>query len=32
MKARAQKVERQAYWKYLDKMLDFGDPETEDQT
>ena len=32
MKARARKAERQAYWNYLDKMLDFGDPETEYQT
>ena len=32
MKARVQKAERQAYWNYLDKMLDFGDPETEHQT
>ena len=24
--------QRQAYWNYLDKMLDFGDPETEHQT
>ena len=32
MKAKAQKVKRQAYWNYLDKMLDFGDPETDHQT
>ena len=32
MKARAQKAERQAYWNYLDLMLDFGDLETEHQT
>ena len=32
MKARVQKAERQAYWNYLDKMLDFGDPETEHQS
>ena len=31
-KARVQKAERQAYWNYLDKMLDFGDPETEHQS
>ena len=32
MRARVQRAERQAYWNYLDKMLDFGDPETEDQS
>ena len=32
MKARAQKAERQAYWNYLDKILDFGDPGTEHQS
>ena len=32
MKARVQKAERQAYWNYLDKMLDFGDRETEHQS
>ena len=32
MKARAQKTECQAYWNYLDKVLDFGDPEAEHQS
>ena len=32
MKARVQRAERQAYWNYLDKMLDFGDPDTENQS
>ena len=32
MKARVQRAERQAYWNYLDNMLDFGDQDTEDQS
>ena len=32
MKARGQTGERQAYLNYLDKILYFGDPDTEDQS
>ncbi|MEW8544204.1 MAG: reverse transcriptase family protein, partial [Candidatus Thiodiazotropha sp.] len=31
MKARVQKAERQAYWSYLDQLINFGDPDTETQ-